>query len=115
MNRLPLHVAVYVLCWLIAGCVSLGLAQPRDMTDRIAYANGKITGLANSTRTALAAGRIGSDDARYVSNVAKESAAFVDAAEVAVTAGDTATAEGRLQLATTILTSLEAYLAKERK
>lgn len=104
------HQYVFVVLLLLAGCASLGLPEPQSITERIAYANGQVTALTHSATTSLRAGRISVADARYVSEVSKETAALLDAAEIAATGGDISTAEGRLQLASTMLATLESYL-----
>lgn len=107
-------VYAFLLC-LLTACATLGLPAPQSLEERIAYANGNVTGLVNSTTNLLNAKRIKVEDAKYVSTVAKESAALLDAAEDAATAGDAVTAEGRLRLAQSVLTSLEAYLTAKAR
>jgi flagellin-specific chaperone FliS len=97
---------------LLAGCAQLGLAPASSLTDRVAYAYGSHTAVLQSATAALEAGDIGVEDAQRVLKVADQARDALDAARFAVDAGDISTAEGRLQLAVSILTELQAYLRR---
>jgi hypothetical protein len=98
---------------LLAGCAQLGLAPASSLTDRVAYAYGSHTAVLQSATAALEAGDIGVEDAQRVLKVADQARDALDAARFAVDAGDISTAEGRLQLAVSILTELQAYLRRQ--
>lgn len=102
-----------ILLMLIAGCAQLGLAPAASLSDRIAYAYGTHTAVLQATTSSLEAGDIGSEDAARVLKVADESRKALDAARLAVGSGDISTAEGRLQLATALLTELQTYLRRK--
>lgn len=108
--KIALHAAAWLITAVLIGCASLGLTEPKSFEDRLAYANGQVTALVRSTTNSARLGYISRDDAQYVATVAKESAAMLDAAEVAAQAGDAANAEQRLLMASNILTALETYL-----
>lgn len=101
-----------ILLILLAGCAQLGLEPASSLTDRIAYAYGSHTAVLQATTGALNAGDIKSEDAERVLKVADESRKALDAARLAVDAGDIGSAEGRLQLATALLTELQTYLRR---
>jgi hypothetical protein len=64
----------------------------------------------DATASSLAAKTLSKADAVHVQGIAKEARAALDAAKLAAGSGDPATAEGRLLLATNILTTLQSYL-----
>jgi hypothetical protein len=107
------QVRFLALVLLIAGCASLGLAPASSLTDRIAYSYASHSAVLNATTAALEAGDIGVEDAQRVLKVADQARDALDAARLAVNAGDVSTAEGRLQLAASILTELQAYLRRQ--
>lgn len=102
----PLAVA---MCFILSACGSLFLA-PKSTTEKLAAGYIAHTAVLKATTNALNAGDISSSDAEHVMVIAKESRTFLDAAQVALTAGDPKTAEGKLALATTILTELQEWL-----
>lgn len=99
---------------LLAACASLGLAPASSFSDRLAYSYGTHTAVLTSATQSLEAGEISSEDASRVLKVADEARTALDAAKLAAGAGDVSTAEGRLQLATALLTNLQAYLRAPR-
>lgn len=102
------------LLLLLAGCASLGLAPASSFSDRLAYSYGTHSAVLVTATQSLEAGEISSEDASRVLKVADEARTALDAARVASGAGDVTTAEGRLQLATALLTNLQAYLRAPR-
>lgn len=101
-----------ILLILLGGCAQFGLEPASSLADRIAYAYGSHTAVLQATTGALNSGDIGSEDAERVLKVADESRKALDAARVAVSTGDVSSAEGRLQLATALLTELQTYLRR---
>lgn len=102
------YVLALVLCAVLAGCATLGIEAPKTLPDRIAYATSTADGLVVSTTNALNAHTIGSADAAYVSRTAKETSLLLGAA---TTDSDPKSAEGRVQLAESVLRNLQSYLA----
>lgn len=98
---------------LLAACAQLGLAPASTLTERLAYAYGTHTAVLQATTSSLDAGDIKSEDAERILKIADQSRQALDAAKLAIGAGDTQTAEGRLQLATAILIELQAYLRRK--
>ena len=99
---------------LLAGCAQLGLAPAQSFDQKLAYAYGTHIAVQQTATQALTAGDITSADAEQVLKLADESRALLDGARAASGAGDPSTAEGRLVLATTILTQLQAYLRSKQ-
>lgn len=99
---------------ILTACASLGLAPASNFSDRLAYAMGTHTAVIVSATQSLEAGEISSQDASRVLKVADEARTALDAAKLANGVGDATTAEGRLQLATALLTNLQAYLRAPR-
>jgi hypothetical protein len=104
-----------VFLLILSACSTLGLEKAQGFTDRLAYANGQVTAVANSATTALSSGRISVEDAKFVSATAKEAGALLDAAQGANEAGDPKSAQGRLLLALNVLDQLSTYLASKEK
>lgn len=103
-----------LLLVLVAGCASFGLAPASSFSDRLAYAYGTSTAVITATTQSLEAGEIGTQDAQRVLRVTDEARTALDGARIASGAGDATTAEGRLQLATALLSNLQAYLRAPR-
>lgn len=95
----------------LAGCGYFGMPKPETTTERLAYAHSTVNSVVAATTNALNANAIGVSDAEYVSKTAKETRMLLDAVELALSAGDIATAEGRLVLAQNVLSELQRYLA----
>jgi hypothetical protein len=107
VKRLPI---AFVLCALLSACTAFGLAPAQSFDQRLAYAMGTNTAVRDASTSALNGGTISSTDMEYVVKLNDQTRVFLDAAKSASQAGDTETAEGRLVLATNILTQLQAYL-----
>lgn len=107
MKRIPL---AFVLCAILSACAALGIVQAQSFDQRLAYALGVNTSVRDTSTSALDAGTITSADMEHVLKFNDQARSLLDAARVAHQAGDTETAEGRLLLATNILTQLQAYL-----
>lgn len=97
-------------CVLLAGCQQLGLAPAASFESKLAYAYGSHAAVQSAAAQALDAHELSSADGTAVLQLADQSRALLDAARAANAAGDTATADGRLMLASSVLTQLEAYL-----
>jgi len=95
----------------IAGCTSLGLVAPQSIDQSLAYAQSQVSAAEQSAAQALAAGTIKAADAQAALSMGDQATAAIAAARAAESTGDTSTAQGKLALATSILTQLSAYLA----
>lgn len=91
-------------------CSSLGIQQPQTFDERYAYALGQTTALRQAATQGLANKSIGVADAEYVLKLTDQSRQYLDTARQVVTAGDAAKGKTQLELATSILTQLQAYL-----
>lgn len=92
----------------LAACSSL--VAPQSIDEGLAYAQGEVTALEQSALTALNAKAISPAVATQVLTYGDQVTAAISAAKVAEGAGDTATAQGKLALATSLLAQLVAYL-----
>lgn len=110
---MKLKLSIFPLLLIVAACAQLGLEPASTLRERLAYAYGSHTAVLQATTRSLEAGDIGSEDATRVLKIADESRKALDAAKLAVDAGDISTAEGRLQLATALLTELQSYLRRK--
>lgn len=106
-------IALLPLLLLLTACASLGLAPPATVSERLAYAYSNHTAVLEATTHALDMHDITSEDAQRILVIADQSRQALDAAKLAINAGDPQTAEGRLQLATAILTELQSYLRRK--
>lgn len=109
MKALHLNVLM-VACLLFVGCTSMGLAPAKSFDDKLAYAYGTNTALRSAATNSLSAGSLSSDDAEEVLRLTDQARALLDSAKLASASGDPTTADGKLLLATNILTQLRAYL-----
>ena len=100
----------FVVLLLLAGCASLGLAPASSFEDRLAYAVSQNAAVRKTAAVSLENGEIALEDAQRVLKLTDEVRTALDAARLASGAGDISTAEGRLQLATSVLVNLQAYL-----
>lgn len=102
--------SILPLLLVIAACASLGLAPASSFEERLAYAVSQNAAVRNTAAVSLEHGEIALEDAQRVLKITDEVRTALDAARLAAGAGDTSTAEGRLQLATAILIELQNYL-----
>jgi hypothetical protein len=102
--------AIIPLLFLIAACASLGLAPASSFEERLAYAVSQNAAVRETAAVSLERNEIALEDARRVLKITDEVRTALDAARLAAGAGDVSTAEGRLQLATSILVNLQTYL-----
>lgn len=97
---------------ILSACASIGLAPPTTFEDRLAYAVSQNAAVRQAAANSYDAREISQDDARRVLAITDQVRSALDAARIASEAGDPKTAEGRLQLATTILVEIQNYLRK---
>jgi hypothetical protein len=102
--------ALLPLLFILTACASLGLAPASSFEERLAYAVSQNAAVRETAAVSLERNEIALEDARRVLKITDEVRTALDAARLAAGAGDVSTAEGRLQLATSILINLQAYL-----
>lgn len=102
--------ALLPLLFILTSCASLGLAPASSFEERLAYAVSQNAAVRETAAVSLERNEIALEDARRVLKITDEVRTALDAARLAAGAGDVSTAEGRLQLATSILINLQAYL-----
>lgn len=111
-KSLTLGVVGVLVCWVLAACTSLFVA-PQSISEKIAAGYIVQTAVLKSATVSLNAGDISSDDAQHVLKIATQAREVLDAAQLATSAGDIKTAEGRLTLATSLLVELQAFLREK--
>lgn len=102
--------ALLPLLFILAACTSLGLAPASSFEERLAYAVSQNAAVRETAAVSLERNELALEDARRVLKITDEVRTALDAARLAAGAGDVQTAEGRLQLATSILINLQTYL-----
>lgn len=102
--------AIIPLLLILTACASLGLAPASSFEERLAYAVSQNAAVRNTAAVSLERNEIALEDAQRVLKITDEIRTALDAARLAAGAGDVSTAEGRLQLATSILINVQAYL-----
>lgn len=102
--------AILPLLLILTACASLGLAPASSFEERLAYAVSQNAAVRQTAAVSVERQEITVDDARRVLKITDEVRTALDAARLAAGAGDVSTAEGRLQLATSILIELQNYL-----
>ena len=102
--------AIIPLLLILTACASLGLAPASSFEERLAYAVSQNAAVRNTAAVSLERNEIALEDAQRVLKITDEVRTALDAARLAAGAGDVSTAEGRLQLATSILIELQNYL-----
>ena len=101
-----------IVCWVLAACTSL-LVTPKTFNEKLAAGYIVHTAVLRAATVSLNAGDISSADAQQVLKIATDAREVLDAAKLASGAGDTATAEGKLALATVLLTELQTFLREK--
>ena len=102
--------AIVPILLILTACASLGLAPASSFEERLAYAVSQNAAVRETAAVSLERNELALEDARRVLKITDEVRTALDAARLAAGAGDVSTAEGRLQLATSILINLQAYL-----
>lgn len=104
MNRLW---AIGMLAGMLVGCAVLGLQAPKDLGERIAYADKEVQAVAEVTDRALLAKSITKAQAQQVSTILHDATPFLDAAKDAPGEAD---AERNINLAIAILQGLDKFV-----
>lgn len=102
------------LLLILTACASLGLAPASTFEERLAYAVSQNAAVRQAAAVSLENGEISLEDAQYVLKLTDESRKLLDAARLASGVGDVSTAEGRLSVAVSVLTNLQAYLRSKK-
>lgn len=102
--------AIIPLLLILTACTSLGLAPASTFEERLAYAVSQNAAVREAAAVSVERNELSVDDAKRVLKITDEVRTALDAARLAAGAGDVSTAEGRLQLATSILVNLQAFL-----
>lgn len=110
MNKL----AILSILGILFGCASLGLAPAKSFEQKVAYAYGVHTAVLQSAANAVNHKDITPEEGRQVLTLADESRVLLDASRQAFHIGDIDTANGKLMLATSILSQLQAYLRSKQ-
>lgn len=103
----------WVLCAVLAGCASLGLAPAKNFSARLAYGYSQYTAVNNTIASSLDLKRISSKDARDLRVTARKGRDILNGAKLAYDAGDITNAENRLVLAITVLDALALAMDKQ--
>ena len=103
----------FTLAAAMAGCAAT--VAPQSLDEGLAYAESQVTGIEQSAATAVANGQLKPADAAKVLAGADQAMVAVKAAKAAESASDTATAQGKLAVATSLLAQLAAMLPKGTK
>jgi hypothetical protein len=109
MTMLSKRIAA-VLCVLLAGCTFMGLAEPKTLSERIAYGYSVNAGVRQAAAQSVTAGTLSAEDGQHVLSLTDQARAYLDAARAVQGLGDTTTAEERLQLALAVLDEAQRYL-----
>lgn len=102
--------AIVPLLLILTACASIGLAPASSFEERLAYAVSQNAAVRNAAAVSRENQELALEDAQRVLKITDEVRTALDAARLAAGAGDVSTAEGRLQLATSILVNLQSYL-----
>lgn len=100
---------IVLLFLLLAGCSTLGLEEPRDFPERLAYAEGLNTALRDASTDALDHHEITSKDMEHVMDINRQAKGLLGPARLFMNT-DLSTAEAKLTAAMKLLTELQSYL-----
>lgn len=102
-----------ILGLLLVACASI--EAPKTFNERLAYGYASVAASRNTAASMLERGRISVEDARSAQSLADQARSALDLARGAYGKGDVSTAQGQLDLALNVLTSLETYLKAREK
>jgi anti-sigma factor ChrR (cupin superfamily) len=98
--------------FLLVACASLGLAPAQSFDDRVAYANGTLTAVTNTTVTASQHRRITLEETKEARELIGNARFFLDTAQ---RSGDAPEGQQNLALAIAVLENLQLYLNERSK
>jgi outer membrane protein TolC len=102
--------AMLAMLMMLTACAQVGLSPAETFDQKLAYGYSTVTAVRTSAAQALNAGTIDITEAKQALSVTDSARSALDAAGASFSAGDTTTAMGKLEAATTLLTQLQAYL-----
>lgn len=102
------------LLWVVIACTNMGLQSPTTFDDKLAYAYGVHTAVLDTAAIEVDNKTLTPSDGNTVLKLADQSRTLLDSARV-LSATDPKTANGKLILASQILTQLQTYLKKEQQ
>lgn len=103
-----------LLALLIASCASLGITSPESFDQKLIYAYGVNTSVLTAATASLRAHEISSDDHAEAMKLSDQAKTLLDSAKL-LSGTDPNAANAKLQLATTVLTELQAYLNSRKR
>lgn len=105
--------AVACICSVLCGCGQLGLATPKNIDQKLAYAESTITSIRHTAANSLLSGTITVQAAQKILVSTDEAKKLIEDARVLELSGASlSTVEGKLALATSILTQIQLLLTK---
>lgn len=114
MKKLLTLLGLITTLGFMPGCASLGLAPAQSIEQQIAYAYTTNAGVRSTAADLLTAKTINATDAKMVLSMTDQVRAALDIAKSAVTAGLPKDAQSALTLANSVLSQVQAYLAKRK-
>jgi len=106
-------VTILAVCMLTA-CASLGLQSPTTFPEKLAYAYGVHTAVLDTASAEITAQQLTANDGNTILRLADQARTMLDSAKT-LSVTDATTAQGKLTLATSILTELQTYLRSKSK
>lgn len=98
-----------LLCVLLGACQSLGLAQPKSLSDRLAFGYATYSAVQYAAANAVTSGELSSADGEAVLRLGDQARALLDTSK-GLLASDPKGASTNLTLALSVLTELQNYL-----
>lgn len=95
---------------LMVGCAELGIVTPQTFEEQLAYGYSQNAAIRTSAAQSLKSGVITKSDAQQVLSTTDTARSALDEARKFQAAGDTSTAVGKLQMATSLLTTVQTFL-----
>lgn len=92
------------------GCAQMGVAPPQSLDEGLAYVESQVTALETSAAQAVTVGALKPAVASSILSIGDQATAAIKSAKAAESVGDTSTAQGKLALATSLLSQLTAAL-----
>lgn len=99
---------------LLPACAQLGLQKAQSLDQQIAYGYSTLGSVRSTTADLLIAKTIKKDDAIAVQNMANTVRSFLDIGQGAVKDGRPKDAQAALNLANSVLTQIQTYLAARK-
>lgn len=94
----------------LSGCTQVGLQQPRNISDELAYSYAAITSIRLSTAAALTAGQIKPEAALRIQALSDQARTMLDAAKAAHEVRNDAGATDTLGTAASIIVQLQQLI-----